>query len=282
MLNTMLQFIRIVLIICVITNARQALAQNYPWQDSIGSQTSLTDRIKPPSGYFHQPTDSGSFAHWLRSLPVKDSLSPVRLYDGSLKRRQDVHTAVIDIDVGSRDLQQCADAAIRLRAEYLFSVGRTGDIHFNFTSGDTARFVDWANGLRPIVSGNRVTWSESARADSSYDNFRRYLNTVFTYAGSYSISKELVRVPPDDSIQAGDIFIVGGFPGHVVTVVDIVIDTVTGRRAMLLVQSYMPAQDMHVLRNPNDTGLNPWYDCAFGQTLVTPEWTFGKGDLKRW
>jgi hypothetical protein len=40
----------------------------------------------------------------------------VLLYNGAPKFRQDVHAAVIDIDVGTRDLQQCADATMRLRA----------------------------------------------------------------------------------------------------------------------------------------------------------------------
>jgi hypothetical protein len=39
---------------------------------------------------------------------------------------------------------------------------------------------------------------------------------------------------------------------------------------------------MHILRNPNDAKLSPWYPVDFGDTLRTPEWTFRRTDLKRW
>ena len=43
----------------------------------------------------------------------------------------------------------------------------------------------------------------------------------------------------------------------------------------------MPAQDMHVLRNPAAGNDNPWYGLDFGETLRTPEWTFKSTDLQR-
>jgi hypothetical protein len=43
----------------------------------------------------------------------------------------------------------------------------------------------------------------------------------------------------------------------------------------------MPAQEIQVLQNPGDAALSPWYAAGFGGTLVTPEWTFSKADLKR-
>jgi hypothetical protein len=52
-----------------------------------------------------------------------------------------------------------------------------------------------------------------------------------------------------------------------------------GSRAFLLVQSYMPAQEIHVLRNPA-TGL-PWFEAEPGAPLETPEWTFPPDALRR-
>jgi hypothetical protein len=43
----------------------------------------------------------------------------------------------------------------------------------------------------------------------------------------------------------------------------------------------MPAQEIQVLVNPNDSGLNPWYAAGFGSVLQTPEWTFASSERKR-
>jgi hypothetical protein len=49
----------------------------------------------------------------------------------------------------------------------------------------------------------------------------------------------------------------------------------------MLAQSYMPAQDVHILKNPAKWRSTPWYELDFGEELRTPEWTFHKEDLKR-
>ncbi len=65
------------------------------------------------------------------NIPLLMDDAPVLLYNGNPKARQDVHAAVLDLSVGTRDLQQCADAVIRLRAEYLIESGREDEIAFN-------------------------------------------------------------------------------------------------------------------------------------------------------
>lgn len=70
------------------------------------------------------------------------------------------------------------------------------------------------------------------------------------------------------------------FPGHAVIVVDMAEDQNNGRKVFLLAQSFMPAQDIHVLKNPNDKTLSPQYDLNFGKILETPEWTFSNTELK--
>ena len=55
-----------------------------------------------------------------------------------------------------------------------------------------------------------------------------------------------------------------------------------GERGFLLLQSYMPAQDIHVLNNPASRDGAPWYAAPAGYPFVTPEWTFPVGSLKRW
>jgi hypothetical protein len=195
------------------------------------------------------------------------------------------YITVLDLDTGRRDLQQCADAVIRLRAEYLFANGKADDVVFRFTSGHPAEFKKWAAGHRPKVAGNTVTWPKTAAPDTSYASFRRYLDVVFTYAGTLSLSKELHPLPKDkplpETIAPGHVFIQGGSPGHAVIVLDVAKHPATGRVVFLIAQSYMPAQEIHVLKNRNDAGLSPWYAAEFEGELKTPEWTFKKADLKR-
>jgi hypothetical protein len=123
-----------------------------------------------------------------------------------------------------------------------------------------------------------VRWTASASRDDSYAGFRRYLDTVFTYAGSHSLERELEPVGRTP-LEPGDVFIQGGFPGHAVIVIDV------ARRGdatdFLLAQSYMPAQDMHVLVNPAEARLSPWYRDDRTAGLITPEWTFPAGAARR-
>lgn len=259
----------------------QSGAPGYLWLKAAEVTQPLEQRVAPPGGYVRVPAAPGSFEAWLRTLPLKPGRPPVLLFDGREKARQDVHEAVVALDVGRGDLQQCADAVIRLRAEYLFAKGERDAIRFRFTSGDAAAFKRWAEGYRPVVSGRRVRWVRSAVPDASYASFRAYLDSMFQYAGSYSLSREMHAVKDPAEVRAGDVFIRGGFPGHAVLVLDVARNPATGGKVMLLGQSYMPAQEVHVLKNLGDPALSPWYDTAFGETLVTPEWTFSKDELRR-
>ncbi len=239
--------------------------------------TTVRDRIKVPEGFERVGAEPDTFASYLRNLPLKPHGSKVLYYDGREKGR-DVHLAVVDMDIGDRDLQQCADAVIRLRAEYLYKQQQYNRIRFNFTNGFDARYEKWMQGKRISVSGNDVSWVDRAEPSNDYQSFRKYLDMVFAYAGTLSLSKELEKVN-DADLKIGDVFIEGGSPGHCVIVVDLAECGDTGERLFLLAQSYMPAQDIHILKNPGNKQISPWYSDDYGNTLVTPEWTFDRDDL---
>jgi hypothetical protein len=129
------------------------------------------------------------------------------------------------------------------------------------------------------VHGDDVTWSARGRRDDSYASFRKYLDVVMGYAGTASLAKELARVPDARRVEPGDVYIKGGFPGHAVLVADVA-EAADGRRLFLAVQSYMPAQDPHVLRAPGSPH-GAWYEPPADGSLVTPEWTFAAGSLRR-
>jgi len=285
-------FIALITCICFLSfigcESRGALTQdnpidsstryNYSWTAEYTAKEMLVNRIATNQGYQRISLEKNTFPDWLRHLPLKPGRPEVMLFNQQPKQNQTAHVAVIRIDTGKEDLQQCADAVIRLKAEYHYAKGEDNQIHFKFTSGDNARFSKWIEGYRPSINGTIVTWDKSAPEERSYKNFRAYLKKVFMYAGTSSLSKELQSVPLIE-MQPGDVFIQGGFPGHAVLVVDMSINPQTGEKQFLLAQSYMPAQDIHVLNNPLST--TPWYPLSFGNQLSTPEWEFQVTDLKR-
>ena len=250
----------------------------YPWLDMYKPERKIYNQIHLPEGYQRSVASKNTFAHWLRNLPINTN-PDVHLYNGTLKRNQDAQFLVLDIDVGDTDLQQCADACMRLRAEYLYSIKAYDKIAFNFTSGFKAEYKRWAQGERISIEGNNCKWVKKTGPDYSYSTFRKYMDLVFMYAGTQSLSQELVSVPID-SLKPGDLFIKGGFPGHAVMVIEVVKNT-KGEKIFTIAQSYMPAQQIHILKNPNDDELSPWYKIPNGE-LETPEWTFERSQVKRW
>jgi hypothetical protein len=253
-----------------------APARPWPVHDASGT---IASRFSPPAGFRRVPAAPGSFAAFLRELPLRPEGTPVLLFDGRMKANQTAQAAVLDVDVGRRDLQQCADAVMRLRAEYLRSAGREDAICFRFTSGQDVPWSAWRDGRRPAVRGEDVAWSRPGKRDGSYASFRRYLDVIMGYAGTASLAKELAAVADPRRVEPGDVYIHGGFPGHAVIVVDVA-EAPDGRRVFLAAQSYMPAQDPHVLRAPGSPHT-PWFTATADGALVTPEWVFGPRSLRR-
>lgn len=251
---------------------------NYSWKRNYDYKTSLINTIELPQGYKRIEQKKNSFASWLQHLPVNTD-NTVYLHNGEKKYNQSAQFKVLDIDVGDKDLQQCADAVMRLRAEYLYSSNQHDKIHFKYTNGVNIPFFKWSSGYYPSLRGNKVVWTSSSN-NKSYKSFKKYLINIFMYAGTASLEKEMKSIPLSD-IQAGDVLIKGGFPGHAVTVLEVVVNEKTQDKAFLIAQSYMPAQSIHILNNPNNK-LSPWYSInEIKNVIETPEWTFYSNQLKR-
>ncbi len=242
--------------------------------------TILAERFNLPRGYERIEAQEGSFAQYLRSLKLKPHGSDVLFYNGSIKKNNNIYKAVVDMDIGKKDLQQCADAIMRLRGEYLYGRGEYDKIHFNFTNGFRVDYSKWIEGYRVQVNGNNTSYINKNNPSNTYDDFLDYIELIFMYAGTLSLSDELEKVELE-SMEIGDIFIQGGSPGHAVIVVDMARDNKSNKKIFMLAQSYMPAQDIQILANPNNDDMSPWYFLEDADTIITPEWTFNKGDLKR-
>jgi len=240
----------------------------------------IAHRFPVPEGYERIPAENNSFSAFLRSLPLQPHGSPVRYFNGEIRPNIGSYVAVVDWETGDRDLQQCADAVIRIRATYLYQLGRYDDIRFHFGNGFLAEYSKWRAGNRIAVDGNSVYWRPARSRSDTDESFWDYLQMVFAYASTASLVRELKAVPIEQ-MQIGDVFLQPGFPGHAAMVVDMAYSPATGSRIFLLAQSYMPAQDIHVLNNLQGQELGPWYRLDFEGDLSTPSWTFAKEHLKR-
>lgn len=257
----------------------------------INSDPKTIGEIPLPDGFERVPIeDTTSFAYFLRNLPLKPLGTPVYYYDGSVAGTTDCAYAVIDAyQPSDEDIQQCADAIIRLRAEWLYKNARYDEIAFHFTNGWLCEYKRWADGERVSVKGNKASWYKAANVDYSYENFQKYLRTVFYYAGTLSLEKELEQSTVL-AIRIGDVFIQGGTPGHSIIVVDMGIDTIissTGlcEKCFLVAESFMPAQDIHILTNINSEKMSPWHSSVTversGYNYHFPTYTFSARDVKR-
>ena len=270
----------------VLVSASSALGHpasvTYPWQSvaSAGSQP-LAARFAPPVGCRRVPVTAGSWGEWLRWLPLKPAGTKARLFNGQLKDRQDVVAAVVDIDVQPQDLQQCADAVIRLRAEYVFSHD-PNKVHFHLTTGYDFWFSDFVAGRTFRVVNEEVRPATRPAEAPTHAALARYLVPTFGYAGTRSLSREL-RPVPLAQVQPGDVLIHGGAPGHAVLVVDVAENPVSHQRYVLLAQSYMPAQSIYLLHTTEAPGLGAWFAVPGPDEpeFETPEWTFARAELKR-
>jgi Domain of unknown function (4846) len=210
--------------------------------------------IPLPPDYVRISVDPNSFGAFLRESVLKKDKT-VYLFDGRPKQNQTAQYAVLDISTGSKDLQQCADAVMRLRAEYL------------------------------KLQNRPICFADNADINYCWNNYRHkgwqsYLETVFGMCGTISLQKQL-KPQKWENLLPGDVIIKGGSPGHAVIVMDIAKHKSTGKLIFLLAQSYMPAQDMHVLLNKNESKLNPWYSIPYS-LLETPEWAFTSSQLRTW
>lgn len=234
----------------------------------------IATRFNPPPGFTR--TEADDYGEYLRNRPLLPQGSPILLHNGEEGSIQDWHAAVLDIDVGTRDLQQCADAALRLRCEYLFSIGEYDKISYHLTNGYLFSYEKWREGYR--LGSDKSGMVKSAKPDTGYDSFREYLNVLFNYASTRSLAPESETILLSE-LRIGDIFIYADRPGHCVIVVDMC-ENEEGVRAVLLAQSSMPAQSIHIIQRPNSA--HAWMQVTgIELPLKIMYWAFGQDNIKR-
>jgi hypothetical protein len=232
----------------------------------------LDERFDPPPGFARVDLPAGSFGAWLRHLPLLPAGTSVLSFRGDvvLPAGHENLAAVVAIDVGGRDLQQCADSVIRLHAEWLYGAGRR-DASYRAAAGAAMPFERWARGERVTATpkGNDLRWTPSRRPDGGHAAYRAWLDAVFTWANTGSLARDAQPVAPDD-LRPGDFFVLPGSPGHAVLVLDLA-RAPDGRRALLLGQGFMPAQSFQVLR---PSSRSAWFVVEpSAESVATPFWS---------
>lgn len=191
-----------------------------------------------------------SWQSYIKNFPRKQS-TVVRDYKGNILKTHSL--GVLNARVNS--VQQCADAAIRLRAEYFYSRKEYDKISFKLTNGIEIPFTKWAKGHRLSVNSKTLGVSFIQKhGETGYGrtNFESYLYNVMLYAGSASLYRDLKstnRLP-----DIGDLFIIPGYPGHVVIIIDK--KTIKGINYYLFANSWIPAQDIEVVMGCNPKKQN--------------------------
>lgn len=215
-------------------------------------------QIPVPAGYQRVLYPASHMATWLQQLPLHPPGTPVRLHNGQVKSFQNGHHAVLRLPIGNENLLQCADAAMYLRARYLYEKQPGTSIHFTDNTGK-----------RHVLPPNATQ-----RA------FQQYLRQVYSYCNTASLERDVTAIGYAQ-LQPGDLLLRGGFPGHAAVVADMCVNE-KGDKLYLLLQGYMPAQDLHVLKNPMNDDLSPWYQLLpQAASITTPGYRFTPADARR-
>lgn len=249
---------------------------------SLINKDSLTikSRVKEPNGYKRVTYKKGSFQEYLRNYKLKPFGSKIINYNDSEYFWQGGHIGVLEIPVPKNGLQQCADALIRVRSEYLWDNNRKDEIGFKFTSGHYCSWIRYADGYRPKIKGNKVSFHKTAKANKSKENFYKYLNLIYMYSGTLSLYHELPKVNSVKDLKIGDMLIKGGAPGHIVMICDEVINT-NGDKLFLLFQGNTPAQSVHLVKNLESASLSPWYSLKKDAVIPVSNYTFSSSKFVR-
>jgi len=242
--------------------------------------TTVKQRILLPSNFKRTSYNSNSFSDYIQNYNLKPFGTQVINYDGNPYLYQEGHVGVLELPVPSNGLQQCADALIRMRAEYLWETNQKEKIGFNFTSGHYCSWKKYAEGYRPKIKGNKVTFYKTASANASKENFYKYLNLIFMYSGTQSLYSELPKINSIAKVEIGDMLIYPGSPGHVIMVVDKATNS-EGENLFIFAQGNTPAQSVHIIKNPSDLSLSPWFQVEIGEYVEIPTYYFNEAKFIR-
>lgn len=273
-------------LLCVVPSVHAQDEGPYAWMNVAGASSipvlTLHETLRPPHGFKRIKLEEDGYAAWLRRLPVRTDRHSVLAYDGTTLDRPSA--AVIAMDVGKRDLMQGAGTIIRLHAEYLWSQGKVDKAAYHFTNGDLSSWEQWTVGARAGVKESFFSRNKGKPREDTHASYRRWLDIVFTSAGTLSLGRDSSAVPAGEPLKIGDFFLSPGSPGHAVIVLDLARHA-DGRTVALIGQGFTPAEEAHVLTTSTEGAAldKVWFlvPKAAGDLLRVPSWEPFRRDTAR-
>jgi len=192
--------------------------------------------IPVPAGFKTVEYPASSYSRWLADRPLKTN-NVILAHDGQIiAAGTDRVCAVLNLPLlFTGDLEQCADYAMRLWAEY----------HKDRSNLDQLYLFDY-NGRRQYYKTSGLS-------------YRKFLLRAFANSNSYSLKQGCAKVDTG-AIVPGDMVVQNerGGVGHVSVVLNVCRDS-TGQRLYLIGFSYMPAQEFHVEKALEGYGKEGWF-----------------------
>lgn len=214
--------------------------------------------IPAPAGCIRVELAPGSYASWLRNMPLKPD-NTIRAHDG-LEVESGFYRvlAVPALPLLFRDdLEQCADWCFRFWAEYHRDAGRL----------DRLYLLDYGGNRRPFPKSGK--------------SYRSFLRWAMASANSHSLKRGCSPVVTSDLIP-GDMLVQnrGGGIGHVSVVVDACRDS-AGSRHYLMGYGYMPAQEFHIERADSAHGPEGWFTLEGYLAYLERHFDYGRPEPRR-
>jgi hypothetical protein len=218
----------------------------------------IKNSIPVPDGYLREACPNGSFGDWLQNLELKYP-AIIRDYRGNA-----VNSAFYNIWgvvqmplLFHSDLEQCADFAMRLWAEYHKSAGKLDKLYL-FDYG-----------------GNKKLFRTSG------ESFNQFLKSAFSKTNSHSLKQGCKAVAADEAMP-GDLIVQNerGGIGHVSVILD-VCRSKQGKKLFLIGYSFMPAQEFHIERAREKYGTAGWFTLEGYSRYLEDYLNFGKPVLRR-
>jgi hypothetical protein len=214
--------------------------------------------IPEPAGFHRIQNEKDSFGGFLRSLPLRSG-SVIKSYNGTpidISRYELFY--VIDMNLlFKKDIEQCADWAMRLWAEYHHTADTLIAFYlFNY-------------------SGTKLYFKTSGKT------YSQFLEKAFIATNSYSLKKGCLAVN-EEKLLPGDMFVQNenGGIGHVSMVLD-ACENSKGRRLYLVGFSFMPAQEFHIEKGKGAYGTEGWFSRDGYIQYLNRYYPYGKPVIRR-